>query len=176
MSSFTDSSTDSFAPSCAAALSRRALVKAAAASAVLAGVPLARAQEAEAALAYRGTVLNALQEVEDALVAYRTDKVARDRLADAVRTGQLTVYLARDSYSHGLSDFIQVLDAQRTLTASRQQLVQAEVALTNDVVGLYNALGGGWQEDAAGIEAPVIATAPPVVPAALDSLAAAPPK
>ena len=47
MSSFTDSSTDSFAPSCAAALSRRALVKAAAASAVLAGVPLARAQEAE---------------------------------------------------------------------------------------------------------------------------------
>ena len=141
-----------------------------------AGLRLARAQEAEAALAYRGTVLNALQEVEDALVAYRTDKVARDRLADAVRTGQLTVYLARDSYSHGLSDFIQVLDAQRTLTGSRQQLVQADVALTNDVVGLYNALGGGWQEDAADIEAPVVATAPPAVPAALDSLAAAPPK
>jgi len=141
-----------------------------------AGLRLARAQEAEAALAYRGTVLNALQEVEDALVAYRTDKVTRDHLADAVRTGQLTLYLARDSYSHGLSDFIQVLDAQRTLTASRQQLVQADVALTNDVVGLYNALGGGWQEDSADIEAPVIATAPPVVPAALDSVAAAPPK
>jgi multidrug efflux system outer membrane protein len=141
-----------------------------------AGLRLARAQEAEAALAYRGTVLNALQEVEDALVAYRTDKVARDHLADSVRTGQLTLYLARDSYAHGLSDFIQVLDAQRTLTASRQQLVQAEVALTNDVVGLYNALGGGWQEDAADIEAPVIATAPPVMPAALDSLAATPPK
>jgi outer membrane protein TolC len=113
--------------------------------------------------------------VEDALVAYRTDKVTRDRLADAVRTGQLTVYLARDSYAHGLSDFIQVLDAQRTLTGSRQQLVQADVALTNDVVGLYNALGGGWQEDSADIQAPVIATAPPVVPAALDSVAAAPP-
>jgi NodT family efflux transporter outer membrane factor (OMF) lipoprotein len=140
-----------------------------------AGLRLARAQEAEAALAYRGTVLNALQEVEDALVAYRTDKVTRDRLADAVRTGQLTVYLARDSYAHGLSDFIQVLDAQRTLTGSRQQLVQADVALTNDVVGLYNALGGGWQEDSADIQAPVIATAPPVVPAALDSVAAAPP-
>jgi NodT family efflux transporter outer membrane factor (OMF) lipoprotein len=141
-----------------------------------AGLRLARAQEAEAALAYRATVLNALQEVEDALVAYRTDKVTRDHLADAVRTGQLTLYLARDSYSHGLSDFIQVLDAERTLTASRQQLVQADVALTNDVVGLYNALGGGWQEDAADIEAPVVATATPVVPAALDSVAATPPR
>ncbi len=141
-----------------------------------AGLRLARAQEAEAALNYRGTVLNALQEVEDALVAYRTDKVARDRLAESVRTGQLTLYLARDSYTHGLSDFIQVLDAERTLTASRQQLVQAEVAVTNDVVGLYNALGGGWQEDASDIAAPVVATAPPVVPAALDSVAATPPK
>jgi NodT family efflux transporter outer membrane factor (OMF) lipoprotein len=141
-----------------------------------ANLRLARAQEAEAALSYRGTVLNALQEVEDALVAYRTDKVARDRLAEAVRTGQLTLYLARDSYAHGLSDFIQVLDAERTLTGSRQQLVQADVALTNDVVGLYNALGGGWQEDAADIAAPVIATVPPVVPAALDSVAATPPK
>jgi len=54
--------------------------------------------------------------------------------------------------------------------------VQADVALTNDVVGLYNALGGGWQEDAADIAAPVIATVPPVVPAALDSVAATPPK
>jgi NodT family efflux transporter outer membrane factor (OMF) lipoprotein len=141
-----------------------------------ASLRLARAQEAEAALNYRGTVLNALQEVEDALVAYRTDKVTRDRLAESVRTGRLTVYLARNAYTHGLSDFIQVLDAQRTLTASRQQLVQAEVAVTNDVVGLYNALGGGWQEDVSDISAPAIATAPPVVPAALDSVAATPPK
>jgi outer membrane protein TolC len=88
----------------------------------------------------------------------------------------MTLYLARDSYTHGLSDFIQVLDAERTLTASRQQLVQADVAVTNDVVGLYNALGGGWQEDVSDIAAPAVATAPPEVPAALDSLAATPPK
>jgi outer membrane protein TolC len=37
-----------------------------------------------------------------------------------------------------------VLDAQRTLVTARQQLVQADVALINDVAGLYNALGGGW--------------------------------
>jgi NodT family efflux transporter outer membrane factor (OMF) lipoprotein len=141
-----------------------------------ASLRLARAQEAEAALAYRATVLNALQEVEDALVAYRTDQATRDRIADAVHTGQLTLYLARDSYTHGLTDFIQALDAERTLVSSRQQLVQADVALINDVVGLYNALGGGWLEDAADINAPAVPTAPPITPAALDSLAAAPPR
>ena len=80
-----------------------------------AGLRLARAQQAEAALAYRGTVLNALREVEDALVAYRTDRAGRDKLAEAVRSGETTLYLARDSYTHGLADFIQVLDAERTL-------------------------------------------------------------
>ncbi len=89
-----------------------------------AGLRLARAQEAEAALAYRGTVLNALREVEDALVAYRTDRAGRDKLAEAVRSGETTLYLARDGYTHGLSDFIQVLDAERTLVGSRQQLVR----------------------------------------------------
>jgi outer membrane protein, multidrug efflux system len=136
-----------------------------------AGLRLARAQEAEAALAYRGTVLNALQEVENALVAYRTDLTARGRLVEAVKSGELALFLARDRYTHGLADFIQVLDAERTLVGSRQQLVQADVALTNDVVALYDALGGGWQEDVATSQAPVIATTTPITPAALDSLA-----
>jgi multidrug efflux system outer membrane protein len=136
-----------------------------------AGLRLARAQAAEAALAYRGTVLNALQEVEDALVAYRTDQAARDRLVEAVKSGDLALYLARDRYTHGLADFLQVLDAERTLVASRQQLVQADVSLTNDVIALYDALGGGWQEDSATSQAPVIATTSPITPAALDSLA-----
>jgi outer membrane protein, multidrug efflux system len=136
-----------------------------------AGLRLARAQAAEAALAYRGSVLNALQEVEDALVAYRTDQAARDKLVEAVKSGDLALYLARDRYTHGLADFIQVLDAERTLVGSRQQLVQADVSLTNDIVALYDALGGGWQEDAVTSQAPVIASTSPVVPAALDSVA-----
>lgn len=137
-----------------------------------AGLRLARAQEGEAALAYRGTVLNALREVEDALVAYRTDQAGRNRLAEAVRSGELALYLARNSYEHGLSDFILVLDAERTLIGSRQQLVQADIMLTNDVVSLYDALGGGWQNDAGGGKPPPIDNAPPIVPGALDSVAA----
>jgi Biotin-lipoyl like len=55
------------------------------------------------ALAYRGTVLNALQEVEDALVVYRTDRAGRNRLMEAVKSGEVALHLARDRYTHGLA-------------------------------------------------------------------------
>ncbi len=137
---------------------------------------LARAQQVAAALQYRATVLNALREVEDALVAYRTDRVARDRLAGTIRSGEQALYLARDAYTHGLANFLQVLDAERTLTASRQQLIQADITLTNDVVALYNALGGGWQETEASSDAPPIDMSTPFAPAAVDQVAAQPPR
>jgi NodT family efflux transporter outer membrane factor (OMF) lipoprotein len=139
-----------------------------------ANLRLARAQTAEAALAYRGTVLNALREVEDALVAYRTDSVARDKTEETVKSAELTLYLARNRYDHGLSDFIQVLDAERTLVQARQELVQADIGLTDDVVALYKALGGGWEKRAGDITVPQVDPTPPILPAAADSLAAAP--
>jgi outer membrane protein TolC len=113
--------------------------------------------------------------VEGALVAYRTDRAARDKAGEAVQAGETTLYLARNSYTHGLTDFIQALDAERTVVGSRQQLVQANVALTNDVVALYTALGGGWQEHETETTASVT-TIPPPMPAAVDTLAAVPPR
>jgi outer membrane protein TolC len=56
-------------------------------------------------------VLNALQEVEDALVAYRTDRAGRNKLMEAVKSREVALYLARDRYAHGLADFLQLLDA-----------------------------------------------------------------
>ena len=131
---------------------------------------MARAEEQAAALNYRGTVLNALREVADGLVAYRTDRLARDRLADTVRSAADTLYLARDRFTHGLESFIQVLDAQRTLVSSRQQLVQAEMTLVEDVVALYRALGGGWQDEQEAVKPPVVDADPPPLPAAVDTL------
>lgn len=131
-----------------------------------ANLRLARAQQAAAGLQYRGTVLNALREVEDDLIAYRSDRIERDRVADTQRSAEDTLYLARSLYTHGLSNFIQVLDSERTLISARQQVVQQDVALANDVVALYRALGGGWQP----LPEPVNNAAPPPVPAALDSL------
>lgn len=137
-----------------------------------ANLRLARAQEIEAALKYRGTVLNALREVEDNLVAYRTDRVARDKLREVVRSGDDTLYLATSRFTHGMADYLQVLDSQRTLFSARQQLVQADMTLANDIVGLYRALGGGWEDPGADIQAPGVPGAPPFLPGAVDSLAA----
>ena len=137
-----------------------------------ASLRLARAQQAEMALKYRGTVLNALQEVENALVAYRDDRDTRDKLQRTVRSAEDTLYLSRSRYQNGLSDFLNVLNAQVTLTTTRQSLAQAEVSLVNDVVTLYRALGGGWQQTITSIPIPPVDKGLPNVPAALDSLAA----
>jgi multidrug efflux system outer membrane protein len=131
---------------------------------------LARAQTEEAALHYRGTVLNALREVEDALVAYRTDTAAQDQLADTVHSAELTLSLALNQYANGLAGFIDVLDSQRTLLSRRQEQVQADMQLVNDIVALYRALGGGWEQSANDMNAPTVESEPPIVPAALDSV------
>lgn len=135
-----------------------------------ANLNMARAEEAESALKYRGTVLNALREIENALVAYRTDQASREKLAETVRSGEITLSLARSRYKNGLSDFLSVLDAERTLVASRQQLIQSDMTLAGDVVALYKALGGGWQESIGDIPVPPVSTAPPMVPGAIDGM------
>lgn len=111
-------------------------------------VKLAKAQQAEMALNYRQTVLTALQDVENALVAYRSDQVKRDSLQRAVDAGQEAFELARDAYRGGLGSFLDVLSAESRLDESRQAWVEANLQVTTDLVALYKALGGGWQDDA----------------------------
>ena len=91
-------------------------------------------------------MLNALGEVEDSLVAYRTDRAQLESLDQSVRSADTALSLARSRYNSGLSNFIDVLDAQRTLVQARQQRLQATLSLTTDLVSLYKALGGGWQD------------------------------
>jgi NodT family efflux transporter outer membrane factor (OMF) lipoprotein len=136
-----------------------------------ANLRMARAEQARAALNYRATVLNALREVENALVAYREDQAAAREAAATVQSAALSLHLSQSQYAHGLASFINVLDAERTLVTANQQLVQADAALGNDVVTLFTALGGGWQEDAKDIQAPDVNPAAPPVPAAVDALA-----
>jgi multidrug efflux system outer membrane protein len=123
-----------------------------------AGLTLARAEQKEAALSYRATVLNALREVEDALVAYRVDRASRDLLQDTLDSAQMTWDLARNQYDHGLTSFINVLTAQSTVLTDRQALVQANVQLVNDIVSLYRALGGGWEKTVQKLPNPEVST------------------
>jgi outer membrane protein TolC len=97
-------------------------------------------------IAYRSTVLTALEETEDALVAYSEEQTRREHLESAVRSNQEAVHLSSELYKAGLTDFLSVLDAQRTLYEDEDLLAQSRTAQTVDLIALYKALGGGWQQ------------------------------
>jgi len=110
-----------------------------------ANLALTKAEQAEAAVAYRKTVLNALQDVDDALAAYRTELRRHDALDKTVAAQTVALELARNQYTNGVSTFIDVLTAENSLAQQHQLLIDSTLSLTTDVVNLYKALGGGWQ-------------------------------
>jgi len=130
---------------------------------------LARISQANAALQYRAAVLNGLAEVENALVAYRSDQQTADDAAATAQIAADTLHLSQSRYQHGLTSFLPVLDAERSAFSSQQQYVQAQAQLDVDVATLYTALGGGWQENEQVPKAPPINVAPPIAPGALDA-------
>jgi len=101
--------------------------------------------QAQALTAYKKTVLAALQEVETALVGFAREQERRAALAAAVTANQRAFELASNRYSHGVTDFLNVLDAERSLFVSQDALVQSTRAVSTNAVALYKALGGGWK-------------------------------
>lgn len=136
-------------------------------SALLAGVSMpvfdggaARAQVGaqEAALdqaqaSYRATVLTALKDVENALVALRGDRERLLRLERAAVAAANAALLARQSFNSGLVDFQVVLETQRTQLNTQDSVASVRADLGADHVRLYKALGGGW--DPNGGELPI---------------------
>lgn len=108
---------------------------------------LRKAQQQEAAVTYQRTVLGALHEVDNALTAYDAEQRRRDRLEQAVAQNRRALSLARDRYTQGVTDFLQVLDVQRNLLAAEQQLTDSTTTVSTDLVQIYKALGGGWETD-----------------------------
>jgi len=119
-----------------------------------------RAQQAafdQANFAYQATVLTALTEVEDALVALRGDKQRLLRLQNAFAAADVAATLASQRYSSGLVDFQTVLETQRTRLGTQDSVASARAAVSADHVRLYKALGGGWvPESAAATSIPAI--------------------
>jgi len=107
-----------------------------------------QALQEQTVLLYKGTVLGAFQDVENALIAYDKEQQRRKALADAVKANRKAVDLALRLYTQGETDFINVLDAERSLYASEDSLVQSTRTLSVDLVALYKALGGGWEIEA----------------------------
>jgi outer membrane protein, multidrug efflux system len=113
--------------------------------ALVSNVRLSRALAAEAALNYRKTVLNALEEVEDGLTGLLQDAARTASLRDTVTADQRALDVDLDAYRHGLLTYITVLTVQIQMVQARQQLAQALLTQNSDLVKLYKALGGGWE-------------------------------
>jgi NodT family efflux transporter outer membrane factor (OMF) lipoprotein len=113
--------------------------------AVWANIKVQNSLQEQALTAYKQTILNALLEVQTALVAYVKEQERRDSLAESVVLGQQALDLAKKRYDQGLTDFLAVLIAEQALLSSQDALVQSNRAVETDVVALYKALGGGWE-------------------------------
>ncbi|TRW95150.1 efflux transporter outer membrane subunit [Candidatus Methylobacter oryzae] len=105
---------------------------------------------AEASLAqYEQTVLNALEETENALVNYNRARSRRELLSSAAQASVRADELAHVRFAEGATDFLTVLDTELRLLQDQDSLAQSETATATALAALYKALGGGWNSDIA---------------------------
>lgn len=98
---------------------------------------------------YERTVLLALEEVEDAMVSYDKEIVRREHLTNSVDATKRSLELVLTQYRAGLADFQNVLDTERSLLLRQDDLASSEGLVIKNLVGLYRALGGGWDPETA---------------------------
>ena len=113
---------------------------------LLGALHLRRAQQRAAAIDYAKVVLTAFHEVNDRLTAYDQEQFRLMALKRDVRESRKALMLAQERYQEGLSDYLEVLTAQQILLAAEQAKAQSQAAISTDLVRLYQALGGGWEQ------------------------------
>jgi len=101
----------------------------------------------QAYVLYERTLLLALQEVESSMVAYKREQTRRGALLRATEAAERSVQLAETLYRDGLTDFQNVLDAQRSLVNLENSIAQSRGQVVVKLVALYKALGGGWSPE-----------------------------
>jgi multidrug efflux system outer membrane protein len=111
---------------------------------VRARIRASEARSDEALARYEQTVLVAIEDVETSLVAFDRARVRRESLLQAQQASERAADLARVRFEGGLSDFLQVLDAERTRLDSQERVAQSLGETTSSLVAVYKALGGGW--------------------------------
>jgi len=104
---------------------------------------LARWEQAK--VGYERSVTNAFTEVSTLLVAYQRLADVERRQVEAVAAYREAVALANSRYLSGLSDYLEVLQAQRQLFPAENALAQVRFSRLAVLVQLYRALGGGWR-------------------------------
>jgi NodT family efflux transporter outer membrane factor (OMF) lipoprotein len=104
-------------------------------------------EEKQAYYAYSKSILGAVQDAEDALARYTTEQQRLVELQRAVDASRSSSTIALQQYRAGLVTYVNVLTAQANELSARDQQEQSRQAFAADLVSLYKALGGGWQEN-----------------------------
>lgn len=107
---------------------------------------LRKSQQREAAIAYQKTVLTAWREVDDALTAYAQAQKQRTDDARVVDESAKALAAAQAQFREGQVDYLNVVSARAGVLSSQSTLAQDDATIATDLVSLYRALGGGWQD------------------------------
>ena len=95
---------------------------------------------------YKQTVLGAVRDVDTAISAFTAQQERVKNLSKSLWQSQRAVELATDRYDRGLTDFLNVIDAERQQYALAAELVAAEQGAAEQFVAVYKSLGGGWED------------------------------
>ena len=113
-------------------------------------IDAADARQTQAFLAYQQTVLDALENMENALSGYGHEASRNAALTNGVAQNRRAADLARQQYANGYTGLLDVLVAERSLLEAEAAQAASDASLRRDLVDIYAAAGGGWSdEDAA---------------------------
>ena len=109
-----------------------------------AAVEITEAQRDQSYIAYRSSVLSALEDVENSIVALSQERIRNGKLTIAATAYRQAASLSHTLYQTGSSSFLDVLDAERSLFSAETSLIDSRVSIVTDYIALNKALGGGW--------------------------------
>ncbi|NGX38066.1 MAG: Toluene efflux pump outer membrane protein TtgI [Chlamydiae bacterium] len=112
---------------------------------LIAQIKVANERQRQAILAYEKSIIDALKDVEDRLVGYFKEGQRLESLEEQLSTNSLKRDLSFDQYISGLISLDDVLDAEKELFQTQEDMLQSQGTQMIQLVGLYKALGGGWE-------------------------------
>lgn len=118
-------------------------------------IAIQNAIQEQALVSYEKTVLEALEEVENALVSHANSRRREQALREAVDAAHNAVLMARHLYATGITDVQKVLDTERTLLTVQYSLKTTQAENISALIRLYKALGGGWQTNVSDTNQPI---------------------
>ncbi len=98
----------------------------------------------QALIAYEGTILEALEDVENSMTDFAQEQVRLRWLRESSEAASQAAQLAASRYEAGASPFLEVLDAQRTSLSAEDTQAASEGQVVSNLIRLYKSLGGGW--------------------------------